>query len=123
MKANELRIGNLVLTDRNNSIKTIVEVRLFMSSVEYISTDTNYKHQSMVDYERLIPIPITEDWLLKFGFEHDSDLVNSLCKSGIWFNVKNMEATFLSQKLRKINYVHELQNIYFSLTGEELTIK
>jgi hypothetical protein len=34
-----------------------------------------------------------------------------------------MEATYLSQKLRKINYVHELQNLYFAITGEELTIK
>jgi hypothetical protein len=132
MKANELRIGNLVLTDRNNSIKTIVEVRSFIVSVEYIRTDTNCKHQSMVDYERLIPIPITEAWLLKFGFEKDNSENNKTYLSPtvngnrikIYFNRFGV-AKFTMNMFHQIEieYVHQLQNLYFALTGEELTIK
>jgi hypothetical protein len=116
MESNELRIGNYVDCYKKRHNEKFIEVE----SIELYSINYDFCGYYVCD---LIPIPITEDWLLKFGFEKDSDLVNSLCKSGIWFNVKNMEATYLSHKLRKINYVHELQNLYFALTGEELTIK
>ena len=68
MKANELRKWNLVYTDKNDSVKTIVEIRHTCVSIKYIRSDTGNTHQSMVDYDRLIPIPLTEEWLLKFGF-------------------------------------------------------
>ena len=73
------------------------------------------------------PITLTEEWLLKFGFEMD--------KGGIfWINNKWGFHGYLtpdnifciigySEKHLNIKYVHQLQNIYFALTGEELTLK
>ena len=138
MKASELRIGNLVKT----------------------STDTVVPIQSdgisAIDKGLLIvePIPLTEEWLLKFGFELDrEDFFVKTSKSGdvllmeflddSWCaSVPHLEfvSTFGNQEdhtkvaesrlsTTMINnnggfdYVHQLQNIYFALTNEELTQK
>jgi hypothetical protein len=108
MKPNELRIGNYVLYENPHSDRVQVQVK----AVDFQCGTHN-----------LHPIPLTEEWLVKLGFIRDSNLKNSLVKNGIWFNSKNMEATYLSSKLIKINYVHQLQNLIFALTGEELIIK
>jgi len=114
MEAKELRIGNLVNAEKSNCF--------FSQGIYEVSIDTFEIIQHFKGIEDLQPIHITEDWLLKFGFKQDSDLKNSLVKNAIWFNKVNMEATYFSQKLRKINYVHQLQNLYFALTGEDLEI-
>ena len=128
MKANELRIGNYVY-DRGGKVIRID----FLKHLEKNYDCKFGQHQFIGEEEEVHPltewtdfaksIPLTEDWLLKMGFKYDCDLVNSLCKNCIWFNKKNMEATYLLQKLIKINYVHQLQNLYFALTGKELEIK
>lgn len=70
------------------------------------------------------PIPITEEWLLKFGFEnyltywhlyHD-DICFDISRN-FHFQIEEYNYPF------KLQYVHQLQNLYFSLTGEELKIK
>jgi hypothetical protein len=74
------------------------------------------------------PIPLTEEWLLKFGFEkqQDGDLTiypgkNCYAFSEQW--IHNGYPTSDSNALMKCKYVHQLQNLFFALTGEELTIK
>jgi hypothetical protein len=106
IKANELRLGNYIIL---KGVLTFVTAQDF---ARYYG-----KFSGFSEFE---PIELTFDWLLKFGFKQDSDLKNSFCRFGIWFNKNNMEATYLSQKLIKIKYVHQLQNLFFSLVGEEL---
>lgn len=60
------------------------------------------------------PLPITEECLKKFGF--DSKLAQ--------FNVKGrfiLDGYGMNEI--EIKYVHQLQNLYFALTGEELKTK
>lgn len=124
METSELRISNVVTNNFNRIIK-VVDVRQGGITGEYKGKQNTPKEGvrrrafCSTDIE---PIPLTEEILLKCGFKRDSDLKNSLCRFGIWFNIMNMEATYLSQKLIKINYLHQLQNLYFALTGEELEI-
>ena len=123
MKQEELRIGNLIQwEDDSNDIVQVTGISFDHDEyfVSYKETTRNEKGDALLS--EFIPIPLTEEWLIKFGFKQDSDLKNSLCKNGIWFNKVNMEATYLSQKLIKIKYVHQLQNLYFALTGEELKV-
>lgn len=96
MKSNELMIGNYVNDPYDKVIKLI--------SVEE-------------DASFLTPIEISEDWLLKLGFNYDSDLKNLLIKSGISCNIKNMEFCYMGHKIKKQKYVHQVQNLYFSLVG------
>lgn len=73
------------------------------------------------------PIPLTEEWLIRFGFEKNSknnyyhDKLNYLYQSGNVFLDDGNDSGW-SVGL-KIEYVHQLQNLHFGLTGEELTIK
>lgn len=127
MEAKELRIGNFI-TSKSSS--TYWEVNV--DDLKHIEDNPDH-------YE---PIPLTEEWLLKFGFEKsDSDYqiqiqkddkkgntdywiyvdsgfdnetnkfkVQILCQEGCWLSLKT-------------EYVHQLQNLYFALTGEELILK
>jgi len=116
MKANELRIGNLV------SSETSVP-KLFYWDIDDFEF---YKHR-MDDIE---PIPLTEEWLERFGFEQMKLYTGDNCFVKEKFCVlcdgqlKNydLRLTFDSdQTIRvELDYVHQLQNLYFALTNTEL---
>ena len=117
MKASELRIGNKFYLP-NGEIGTISyhEIRLLIVAME----KPNYN-----------PIPLTEEWLIKFGFEK-SKVSSQFDKEKLTIQVSNElerhkkgRVYFNSWAIleESIKYVHQLQNLYFSLTGEELTFK
>jgi hypothetical protein len=119
MKANELRIGNLFILPNGDIGKiSYHEIRLMVVAIE------------KPDYQ---PIPLTEEWLLKFGFErHHSDYGNGVIyikdvpnnnefKWGVY--PFELGSGFIINKSKNLKYVHQLQNLYFALTSEELTIK
>lgn len=67
------------------------------------------------------PIPITEEWLLKFGFrESETDL-----RKGniiVRFGEDRLIVTIIDELvLPKIQYIHQLQNLYFAHHNQELT--
>ena len=116
MKANELRIGNLVQLD---GLKRPIKVSIIDT------TETN----SITKYK---PIILTEEWLLKFGFERDGKYDFELKVNGIYFRgmcddrqpINTSISIFnLPDCAIKVKQVHQLQNLYFALTGQELTLK
>jgi hypothetical protein len=127
MKANELRIGNLVNSQRG--ISRIVEIS---------NTEISYVHFQIPDEEiglwedgKVEPIPLTADWLLKFGFEKEKYpdcfvydnfvvFVNTGTVIGMPIG-KLYVSTGLVSYTVPLEYVHQLQNLYFALTGKELT--
>ena len=67
------------------------------------------------------PIPIIEEWLLRFGFELEEGWY---WKSSLrLFNIRGLYFRANFPIKADILYVHSLQNLYFALTGEELEIK
>lgn len=77
------------------------------------------------------PIPLTEEWLVKFGFVGDStdegervgfSLFRNTFPKVITFTKYNFVTLNYHTKLEHIKHVHQLQNLIYSLTGEELTI-
>ena len=110
MKENELRIGNLV--------------RGFDGEVFTWSLNSFFMlKDSGVDLNEYLkePIPLTEEWLVKFGFKTDNN-VEFYCESGYDWALNFGELEFRALNI-VIKNVHQLQNLYFTLTGEELTIK
>jgi len=112
MKANELRIGNIV---RWGDHDTTVDINMLWSFDVY--------SQGGISGE-----PLTEEWLLKFGFEkirgaHPS-WYNKKYAITRDFEVQLIEKTLIysGKNYIEYNYVHQLQNLYFVLTGEELTL-
>jgi hypothetical protein len=75
------------------------------------------------------PIPLSEEWKLKFGFEKTEwDNFNSYRLmignndyAIILYSDGNCEVGDIITC--KIEYVHQLQNFYFALTGKELILK
>jgi hypothetical protein len=82
-----------------------------------------------------IPIPLTEEWLLKFGFKKDLDgsfvfgllsmFKDKRLKQNVYIYTESTQSLSDGQWVvindLKLQYVHQLQNLYFALTGEELT--
>lgn len=121
MKAIELRIGNLV----EYKITDDLDERIEWWELSTIDSDDLKIIQDDCDYR---PIPLTEEWLLKFGFKYNNPTYEWYDKSAVLFIQVNylgfdLIAKFHNQVIREIKYVHELQNLYFALTGKELKIK
>ncbi|MGK6342897.1 hypothetical protein ACMGDK_11695 [Chryseobacterium sp. DT-3] len=110
----ELRLGNLVYVPGLFGTSTLIESIEFIYANGEIGTKSTEAH---VSYYK--SIPLTEKWLLKFGFENEIPLH--------WFNkviINNYKGGFIEKMYgTQIQYVHQLQNLYFALTGEELTLK
>ena len=123
MKANELRFGNLVTWyETSNSIFTIEHI-----TKDWIVMVSHHESggslTTRIDIESVVPIPLTEEWLVKLGFDGYSKYILGGGRIRIKF-VRNGTRTQTSFKNvaipRQIKYVHQLQNLYFALTGEEL---
>jgi hypothetical protein len=126
MNTTELRIGNLVnLMLNHEDFKTI---RVDVTDLINISHGGVYE-----------PIPLTEEFLLKFGFEyinrHDNNFITFQDWTHNYFlqcDAKKRDNKYLildnclndlrSFSMVDIEYVHQLQNLYFALTGEELKL-
>lgn len=107
--ANELRIGNFLYYKNSNdlAIVEIIHKKHFDCRDEYgiFTPNDNYE-----------PIPLTEEWLLKFGFAERCLIVGNhkieYENNNFWLNDNGII----------LNHVHQIQNLFFSLTGEELTL-
>lgn len=120
MEVSELRIGNLFFYG-----KRLAEISCIFRThfnCEEHSTRISFGNSIQCNFE---PIPLTEEWLLKFGFEKRG--VNrtrwTFWKIDLVEDEKGIYSFDESRIYIDIKYVHQLQNIYFALTGEELTFK
>ena len=129
MKANEFRIGNLIETPMGNKeIGGVCE-----TEAPYIRLkDERYIGYRLRDCN---PIRLTENILLKCGFvaktKTDDFYKDGIAiassymtcrteeRSGFYLNLGNGNCPLNIS----INHVHELQNLYFALTGEELKVE
>jgi len=136
MDAKELRIGNLVNQGPRYGDCCIEAYELYQYSM-FIKNPIGVADY----YKDWKPIPLTEEWLVKFGFDIKNG-VSKLdfskhhleCFDQLVFNLKDnynyclkqwrgemLDAWYISEK--EVKYIHQLQNLYFALSGEELTIK
>lgn len=116
IKPKELRIGNLVHAEVGLPSLEVHEM-LYADFCEPLT------------FQLIHPIPITEEWLIKLGFK-----IPSKNESHPFGNYKNTSARIIISRNYQTNgyqtdgnidikYVHQLQNIYFYLTGEELVLQ
>ncbi len=120
MKAKELRIGNWY-----NSTKFNVPVKCEMADFwEIYSRAEGATPDESHIAELFVPIPLNEKWLLKLGFEEEySRGTRLLVKDGVRIDMTKSKFPTLQYWVTELKYVHQLQNIYFALTGEELKVK
>ncbi len=119
MKASELRIGNHVL---KNGLANHVDIGIFM---EIYYAEINNKNHGCE------PIQLTEEWLLKFGFipldKYKLDFGfptkdHVISKDGDKGWYYGFECYLVHLPVVELIYVHQLQNLYYALTGKELEL-
>ena len=135
MEAKELRIGNWVTGFLGDK-----QIKHFVKDIVNFEGFDNHECNHI---DVLHPIPLTEDWLLKFGFDkkdivHSDKTISTDCfvlgnivlDKGFHKDSKYYmfclfpigEPKKNHQYVNSIKHVHSLQNLYYALTSEELTI-
>lgn len=117
----ELRLGNLVEYD--GKIFKVKEIR------NYIIVCDRGKGNVDFTSKEIEPIELTEEWLLKFGFDKRTNyqFIGNKITIESWnhkasFDVRLRLSEESSVIICEIKYVHQFQNLTFALTGEELKI-
>tara|TARA_R110000782_G_scaffold116014_1_gene206037 strand:+ start:50 stop:412 length:363 start_codon:yes stop_codon:yes gene_type:complete len=118
IQANELRLGNYVDAINKRHEEDYLEVE----SIADCSINIYFRQYNTGD---LKPIPLTEEWLFKLGFAQ--------CDNEYWYEkgvlsmnligTVSIQGRKFSEAIINSNakHVHQLQNLYFTLTGEELS--
>ena len=121
----DVRVGNLVEYEGQIfEIDTIAK--------EFPTLNTSEFGIGVVDWKDLNGIPLTEEWLIKFGFRYEyktgpqESQYSLKCDKGEFLvhfdKMANFGMILLLDDI-ELKSVHQLQNLYFALTGKELTIK
>lgn len=110
----DLRIGNLIFSKETQEVQKITgitEEHPFFNSITF----------DYPNWDEIEPIKLTEEWLVNFGLSKNNGypykFLNGFIKirNGVYF----YKYYHLDIELK---YVHQLQNLYFSLTQTELTV-
>lgn len=120
METTELRIDNLVSCD-GETVKIVAINKI---------TDTAFTHtldeetMSEVPVSALQGIPLTPEWLERFGWKHINTLYSGMKVFSGKPYIYECETGFsMAGTSRIIKYVHDLQNYIFSVTGQDLQTK
>ena len=146
MVANELRIGNWVkikeeFSDRDLPLETLEfqiegfndgsnryeegakQILFWNIKNKVFGTTTSGSYD--IECE---PILLTEEWLLKFNIKQDEWFCDNSYKLSHNKLFENYDVSVCNVNKTNIvcfadvKYVHQLQNLYFALTGEELKV-
>lgn len=121
IKATELRIGNWVHTQHRKMVKGLHEP----IQLKVVTPQEEHKWE---------PIPLSAEWLERMGFKwHEEGKVYSIQVGNALYIDLDMDfdCSITPETWRgspvtvwaDIKYVHQLQNLFHSLTGKELEIK
>lgn len=141
IEAKHLRIGNLVQRKRDKTVVEVLEV--LANRISYNNPDLSLKSIS-ADLSNFEPILTNYEWASKIGFSvlvsqpdrYTLAFIDSqdkrvgltlffknhleLDKVSIAFKSEKVSIVYLDKYMCK--YVHRVQNLWFSLTGEEIAI-
>ena len=124
IKTNDLRLNNLVKW--NDSVQKITAIAFGNCLL-----DKNPTADYPVKITEIEPIKLTEEWIKKAGFKEIKFLneyhvqekgykyLDMIIRYGV-FDGHRFLFDFANGKCVNLKYVHQLQNLYFSITGEEL---
>lgn len=119
----ELRIGNFVQADDYYPY----------ADIDGVYTDYVGIGVVLYDYDAVSPIKLTKEWLVNFGFEYFEKIVTNGWGDLSYYFLEMPDGAKLEiftdfscnhyHGAGVIEYVHQLQNLYFALTGDELKLK
>lgn len=116
IKIEELRIGNYICVNNNGHPCRVTELTTMSCTVESIKENNKEPYVKTMN-----TIPLTEEWLLRFGFDGSEIFKNSYILNSVeiyiqdglyWYDFGNDRV--------EVKTIHQLQNLYFALTNKEL---
>jgi hypothetical protein len=129
MKAKNIRIGNFLLAC--GDIEIVTE----------IYTDYFYTQNFKSSWAEITGVEINEEWIQKLGFKKTTHIHKDKSVTPITYKIgKRIRLEWSSEKslseintgslmfvydenlIKTIKYIHELQNLFFAITGDELEI-
>lgn len=139
MKPKELRIGNWIYDDEGN-MSVVIGMAPFNHSsrcdeeegcdilYDFVHPVHGLEKEYYCESNDCKPIPLSPEILEKCGFEYDEITYSKDNCSVILAKGKgNLYSIFINWLtygvVTEIEYLHQLQNLIFSLTGEELNFK
>jgi hypothetical protein len=133
MKENELRVGNYVeynlssgAFDDETEVKPLKVTGIDVSDRVHSFVLLSDGHGKYV-FDELKPITLTGEILIRFGFGRVGNTAYRTVTKNLNYQLflsktQNGYNTTDAVLLNPLQYVHQLQNLYFALTGEELTL-
>lgn len=124
INARELRIGNLVYSKTSIGYDPAGVIKVRQIKEDGINPWQDMGASGIGKCEDIEPISLTPDWLERFGFKEESTYFERQESPAFVFIKDRDGLPYIGIVVRTYaKYVHQLQNIVFVLTGEELTIK
>lgn len=133
MGAKELRIGNYVYFPFTKEVVKILGINAYETNSGKIENSISFMNGLNLYCEKLDKlqaIELTKEQLIDFGWESDYEKYDIICYINKILDIDNIN--YIKNKkqfywncwenTKDIKYVHELQNLYFALTGEELVL-
>lgn len=132
IQPNELRIGNWVEWEFKNKSRKI-EVESVWAGGINVQGGYGGSIEPEYDYRTLYPIPLTPEILEKCGFKN-REMNIDIWEKGInvlryplepneyYFCIPDKSTLSIINE-SKFSFLHQLQNLYFALTNEELIYK
>lgn len=145
MEAKELRPMNLVTVENKKSwpelsgVAVIVcgigenieptKAVLFPKSKYCVRVCDNDRNNYNQFEEFIKPIPLTEEWLVKFDFEKIKHIhgysfwtLSKSKRNKCHIDIYETKTLFAGYVVENCKYVHQLQNLYWCLCGKELEL-
>lgn len=124
MKENEIRIGNWFIHNGNWSHRNDYEELKNSFYFQWENNDWYALGECTFSFDDFEPIPLTTEILEKVGFVNDELIINGNDNSVISRNKDNTFSLWVEgyYGFGKCKYLHQIQNLVYSLTGRELNI-
>lgn len=146
MKSSDLMIGNLVTVNNPENWPLLKDVPLIVEGVNkckpiegientdynvqlFDNSDFKTRYSATKTFSQFIcfiePIKLTEDWLLRFGFEKyefDNGDLNQYRYNNRLIIIRDGKFTDYGTSTN-FEYVYQLQNFYYAVTYKELVIQ
>lgn len=137
--AKEIRIGNVIWASNSFTPGPEDFYEIIVASINDIDKVVRDSQENGYSFDMLYGVPLTPEWLTKFGFVESNSYTENVRRfrkdnftqladyGGQMIVLPEGGFAYLScgyyENEIDCAYVHQLQNLYFALTGEELTIK
>lgn len=129
MKPNELRTGNLISVYMPISADTVQTIEVGIVDI----IDSKYEFVRVLNHnyplKYISGINLSLEWIRQFHFKPVRENIYEYSWNKIKFRIERLAGCYWlkssagTTESKPLKYVHELQNLFHALHGEELTLK